>query len=742
MEQMAGVLTSPLETFEDENSSIQQTEVAMSGSPQIVTPAEKLPRYRFGTFELDASSGELRRNGVKLRLQEQPFLVLRTLLESAGTIVAREDLHAALWPADTFVDFDTSLNTAIKRLREVLGDSADVPVFIETIPRRGYRFLAPMQVYRNGGIATLAPTTAEEKEAAPSSKRKFRPAIVAMFLLLACLVAGAVVKHTLSISPPRVVDSTQLTFDGLSKSGLTVSGGQIYFNKRLVNQTALLRLPMGGGNPVVLASASPGLYLGDVSAEGKLLLGEPQGNLGMMKGRARLKVMDQTSGSIEDLGIDADFASWAPGGKIVFAKMNDIFLSNANGSDVRKLLTAPGAAFHMRFSPDGTRLRFTVGGRHTEQDSLWEARADGSGLHEILTSMTAFPNRCCGEWSPDGRYYFFQTQRNGASRIWVQAQRHPFWTKDAAPVELTTVPPNFYMGGVSQDGKKLYVTVAQPRAELVRYDTLSKQLVPFLSGISAGGVETSRDGSMVTYIRYPDETLWRSKADGSEAAQITGPSLVAALPHWSPDGRRIAFSGSQPRRPWNIYLIPVEGGPAEQVTNGGMFDLDPTWSADGSTLAFAQLRMEDNEAKVSIQMLDVASRKAKTLNGSEGLCCPRWSPDGKYLVASHLSGDEMLLYEFATGKWRVLDKNVGPTAYMAWSSDSKEILFDTLDANEPGMYRIRVSDSRLQNVTPISGIRRYYSSFGPWSGITPDGSPLLVRDISNEEIYELQLEIP
>jgi hypothetical protein len=111
-------------------------------------------------------------------------------------------------------------------------------------------------------------------------------------------------------------------------------------------------------------------------------------------------------------------------------------------------------------------------------------------------------------------------------------------------------------------------------------------------------------------------------------------------------------------------------------------------------------------------------------------------------VASHLSGDEMLLYEFATGKWRVLDKNVGPTAYMAWSSDSKEILFDTLDANEPGMYRIRVSDSRLQNVTPISGIRRYYSSFGPWSGITPDGSPLLVRDISNEEIYELQLEIP
>lgn len=122
----------------------------MSLHSQTVSPPA-LPRYRFGNFELNAQSGELRRNGAKLRLQDQPFLVLRKLLESAGTVVAREDLHAALWPADTFVDFDTSLNTAIKRLREVLGDSADTPVFIETVPRRGYRFLAPVQVIHNGG---------------------------------------------------------------------------------------------------------------------------------------------------------------------------------------------------------------------------------------------------------------------------------------------------------------------------------------------------------------------------------------------------------------------------------------------------------------------------------------------------------------------------------------------------------------------------------------------------------------
>ena len=126
----------------------------MLSNSHTVSPPD-LPRYRFGNFELNVHSGELRRNGAKVRLQDQPFLVLRKLLESAGTVVAREDLHAALWPADTFVDFDTSLNTAIKRLREVLGDSADTPVFIETIPRRGYRFLAPFQVIQDGAISPV-----------------------------------------------------------------------------------------------------------------------------------------------------------------------------------------------------------------------------------------------------------------------------------------------------------------------------------------------------------------------------------------------------------------------------------------------------------------------------------------------------------------------------------------------------------------------------------------------------------
>jgi len=108
-------------------------------------PQNRAKVARFGVFELDLSVGELRRNGVKLRLQEQPFQVLALLLERTGEVITREELQQKLWPSDTFVDFDHSLNTAINKVREALGDSASSPRYVETLARRGYRFIAPVE---------------------------------------------------------------------------------------------------------------------------------------------------------------------------------------------------------------------------------------------------------------------------------------------------------------------------------------------------------------------------------------------------------------------------------------------------------------------------------------------------------------------------------------------------------------------------------------------------------------------
>jgi eukaryotic-like serine/threonine-protein kinase len=152
---------------------------------------------RFGAFDVDLRSRELRKHGIRLKLQDQPFQVLALLLERPGDVVTREELRQKLWPEDTFVDFDTGLNTAVKKLRDALGDSADEPRYIETLPRRGYRFIAPVE---NGNSA---PSAAVEEHLAPvlsshaspevwRKRHSFVTAAVAALLIVASLVAWRV----------------------------------------------------------------------------------------------------------------------------------------------------------------------------------------------------------------------------------------------------------------------------------------------------------------------------------------------------------------------------------------------------------------------------------------------------------------------------------------------------------------------------------------------------------------------
>jgi Tol biopolymer transport system component/DNA-binding winged helix-turn-helix (wHTH) protein len=695
--------------------------------------------YRFGAFELDLNAGDLRKNGVRLKIQEQPYQLLLKLLQQPGRVVTREELHSTLWPADTFVDFDTGLNTAVKRLREVLGDSADAPVFIETIPKRGYKFIAP--VSGNG---------AEEHAAgshSPGERTVSWPRLAALgTALLLAAAAGALAVWIRSPLPaPRIIGSFQITSDGFAKANLHTDGKQLYFNERLADRYALLRVPAAGGQTSTLDASMPGMFLADLSPDGtKLLLFAPALNPTFNDDAAPLEVMNLPSASLKILtGIGARDASWAPSGQVVFTKDLDIYVANDDGTQQRKLLTASGFPFFVRYSPDGRRIRFSVADKFTSSFSLWEARSDGTGLRELLPGWNDPPQECCGLWTPDGRYFVFVSQREGSRKIWALPDSPSFWPgRSAAPVQLTTEPLNFFEAVPSRDGKQLFVLGAQPRAELVRYDAKSAAFVPFLAGISAGDVEVSPDAKSLIYVKYPEGTLWRSKVDGGSPSELTDPSLQIGLAHWSPDGERIAFAATRPGRPWNLFLISSGGGALEQITSGPIADLDPTWSPDGKTLAFGQLRAVGNSQRYSIQMLDLASRRQSQLAGSDGICCPRWSPDGRYLVTSTQRSDELMLYEFASQKWITAAKILGSIGYMAWSRDSKYVSFDTLDAKEPVFYRLRVADGHLERVVSLKDIPRFWGPWGPWTGLAPDGSPLLVRDISNQEVYALNWQLP
>ncbi len=144
---------------------------------------------RFGVFEVDLASGELRKNGARIRLQEQPFQVLAALLENAGQVVTRDRLRETIWPADTFVDFDHSMNTAVNKVREALGDSASSPRFVETLARRGYRFIAPVEsivaAEDNGtGTGTPAPRSLHPELHVPVPRRGWVRALFALIQVM------------------------------------------------------------------------------------------------------------------------------------------------------------------------------------------------------------------------------------------------------------------------------------------------------------------------------------------------------------------------------------------------------------------------------------------------------------------------------------------------------------------------------------------------------------------------------
>ena len=177
--------------------------------------------------------------------------------------------------------------------------------------------------------------------------------------------------------------------------------------------------------------------------------------------------------------------------------------------------------------------------------------------------------------------------------------------------------------------RKFLQSGSQLRGELARFNQKTQQFEPYLSGMSADNVEFSRDGQWVAYVTYPEGSLWRSKADGSERLQLTFPPMQVFLPRWSPDQKQIVFSLSIHSERTQNYLVSANGGTAQPVLPGDLDEGDPNWSPDGNSLVFAA----SFRNKGSLNILDLRTHKVSVVPGSDGLFSPHWSPDGRYIVA-------------------------------------------------------------------------------------------------------------
>jgi serine/threonine protein kinase len=588
------------------------------------------------------------------------------------------------------------------------------------------------------------PLRAWSRSVKPSGNRRLpgRSSILAGIAVAAAILAFFLWLRTPS-TPARVVASEQLTSDALPKSSLVTDGARIYFSEEKGGQFLLQQISTAGGETAPLTTPFASADIFDISPDHSALLITSEA--GGTQTETPLYQLPIPAGSPRAVGnVRAHSAAWTPDGQyIIYGNGSDLYQVHPDGSQSHKLLTLPGAAMNLRFSPDGAWIRFTLQDPENNTSELWQVTPAGKGLRRVLPEEWNQPSQeCCGNWTRDGKYYLFESSRGNSHNIWALADSGSLLGRmNQAPQQLTAGPLAFLFPVPGNGGKKLFVVGQQLRFELQRYDQSVRHFLPYLNGISAGELDFSGDGKWLIFVNYPDHTLWRSKLDGSERTQLTYPPLQAHLPHWSPDGAQIAFMASQPGQPWKLYLISSQGGTPQALTKEGVNESDLTWMPDGKSLVFGHMPWLQyaNASESGIELLDLRTGKISALPGSEGLFSPRVSPDGRYVAALTADSKKLMLYEFATRKWSALAQ--ATFAYNNWSHDSRYVYLEDYSRGDD-IVRVSVHGGPLQVMQSVKDVPRGSDPWASWLGLGPDDAPLLMRDQSTQEIYALDVQLP
>jgi Tol biopolymer transport system component/predicted Ser/Thr protein kinase len=548
-----------------------------------------------------------------------------------------------------------------------------------------------------------------------------------------CLLATLVSWLTAPAPLVRLSGATQITNDGRPKVLVGTDGSRLYlqYNTSVVaDSSSIGQVSISGGEVVPLPAPSLSMQVLNVSPDGSAFLASDQPGTAFDGPLWVLSPLGAMPRRLSDL--QAHAGAWSPDGKrLVYAKDNDLFLARSDGSDSHLIANLPGWVTSPQWSPNSNFLRFTLVDKKTNASALWEFSFDASNPHPLLETWHNPSAECCGTWTTGGKHFLFSSQ----GTIWELRQKTGWLGKRGfEPVHLTSGPLALSSPLPSRDSKKLFVIGRRPRGELVRYDARSTQLVPYLSGISGEQLSFSSDGRRVAYVTFPEGTLWRSNADGTQRLQLTVPPLYASMPRWSPDGKQIVFFSSTSGKPPRILLVSSEGGtPQELLPSDGHPQADPYWSPDGSSIIFGGTYAG---AAVGLRVLEVRTHQVTSLPGAEGLFSPRWSPDGKYIAAVRADSQSLMLFDRAKQKWTEIlqERNV---SFPIWSKDGWYLYFLSWP-EKPSVMRMRLSDSKLERIADLKNFHPtgYWED---WMGLDPNDSPLLFRDTGLQDVYALDL---
>jgi len=562
-------------------------------------------------------------------------------------------------------------------------------------------------------------------------------------LLLIC----AAVWH----SQPRsliVTNAVRITNDGKAKSPMNLpvtDGVHLYFIEGMpwTSGSGIAQMSATGGETTwITTTLQEILTIYNISPDGsRLLVGTGVAVDSSLA--SELWIQPLPAGAPYPIGnIKVSAASWTPDGKhIVYAYAQTLVMVNEDGSEPRPFAKIPGVVRALRYSPDGRVIRFFLLQGQESSSSIWEMDADGRNVHPLFPNWNEQPYQCCGNWSPDGEYYYFVAGRGNSQAIWVRPERRSVFGQAAArPSRLTSGPLRFSGPLPSSDGKRLFVIGEEPRVELFHYDLQTRRFDPYILGFSAGPVDFSPDRKWMAYISYPDGTLWRSRLDGRDKVQLTLPPLRAYAPRWSPDGSRIAFYDVQFNQPWRIYLLPSSGGSPEllEQPSAGVSETDPTWTPDGKSVVFAKSGGSGEEGN-AVYRFDFETRKTSHIPDSDGLFSPRVSPDGRYISALADGQKKLLLFDTNTNRWSNLmeGEQIGCNE---WSHDGKHVYSRENRGGAAEVVRVRIKDRVVEHVVSLKDFPQLADIFTVCTGLAPDDAPLLMRDRSVQELYALVLD--
>ena len=581
---------------------------------------------RFEAFEVDLEERELRCSGLKIKIQEQPFQILVLLLERPGAVLTREHLQKALWPDGTFVDFEHGLNTAVKKLREALGDSAEIPHFVETVARRGYRFIGKVE----------APVAAIPSARPTAWQRLFttRNTVLAGLMVGALALSFLYYHHSLRSKTGQLAVTPAVTNVGekytpsLSPDGQHLAfvwngGTGPHFNLyvkvvgteeslRLTNQESLDFNPVWSPDGRYIAfcrilKGATGIYV--ISA------------LGGAERRVRNTLWD-------DREFDEAFGfgrlSWSPDGKVLAysdraspSEAASIFLLTLDSLEVRRL-TSPVRSrgdFNPEFSPDGQTLAFARDSQGVQ--SIYAILVSG-GEEQRLTSDTT--QKLGLAWTPDGREIVFAD----SSWLWKKSLR------GGEPKRL-----QFGQDGFQPSIRANRLVYVQRKWNKNIWRRNLNSLVSagppeeFISSTRGeSGPQFSPDGSKIAFesTRTGVYEVWLCRSDGTSLTQLTHfNASVTGTPRWSPDGQQVVFD-SRPAGNGDIFVIDSQGGPSRKLTGEPSNEVVPSWSRDGRWIYFAS----DRTGSYEVFKMPSAGGSAVQVTRHGGFAAFE-SPDGRFL---------------------------------------------------------------------------------------------------------------